>query len=145
MEKYLLYIDCSNFILYLNLIMILSFNPCWIARAFCIPPVFAHLLLLTFRPLLPLLFSLQVMTARHLHVEHLETNLFSLCTYMWRIQWMESNMDHFAWHLGGETITGPSSGLSCLYMPSFRTLPWLLSYSHENPSASEEIASSSSS
>lgn len=104
MEKYLIYIDCSNFILYLNLITLLSFSPSWIARASCIPPVFAHHLLLTFWPLLPLLFSLQVMTARQLSVGYIEINLFSSCTYMWRIQWVESNMDCFIWHLEGEKI-----------------------------------------
>lgn len=92
-----------------------------IACASCIPAVFAHLLLLTFWPLLPLLFLLQVMAARHLRVEHLEINLSSSCTCTWRIQWVESNMDRFISHLGDETITGPSSGLSCLYISSFRT------------------------
>lgn len=59
---------------------------CWIACVSSISTIFAHLL--TFWPRLPLLFSHEMMAARHSCVEHLVINLSSYanCSW-WKAMW----------------------------------------------------------
>lgn len=110
MEEYLLQLIYIKFILYLNVVMLLSFTDCWVPLLLVFLQFLLVLRLWAAAP--PIVLTSGGGSQASACVAFRNRSVLT-CADMWGIQRLESDTDRFLWHAGDETL-GPLVGCPAL-------------------------------